>query len=121
LNNVGTRDVGRHEVRRELDPLELQIHDLGDAVNQQCLGQAGHADDQAVPADEKREQHLIDDFVLPDDQLAQLPDHLFAAVLQPISEGDIICVVQLYGSDRVVSQSVLPSGNRAGPEFVFCG
>ncbi len=32
----------------------------------------GHADDQAVAADEQRQQHLMDDLLLADDQLAQL-------------------------------------------------
>ena len=48
-------------------------------VDQQRLGQPGHADDQAVAADEERQQHLVDDVVLTDDQLLQLGDDLVAA------------------------------------------
>ena len=34
------------------------------------LARPGHADDQAVAADEERQQHQLDDVALPDDQLA---------------------------------------------------
>ena len=34
------------------------------------LARPGRADDQAVAADEQRRQHLVDDLVLPDDDLA---------------------------------------------------
>jgi hypothetical protein len=59
-------------------------------VDQQRLGQPGHADDQAVAADEQREQHLIDDLFLANDGLAQLADNLLASVIHPVREGDVI-------------------------------
>ncbi len=46
-------DVGRHQVGRELDPLELQVEDLRDRADEQRLGQARGAGDQAVPAGEQ--------------------------------------------------------------------
>ena len=43
---------------------------LGQRLDEQRLGQPGHADEQAVAAGEQRDQHLIDDLVLADDDLA---------------------------------------------------
>ena len=74
VDDVGAGDVRRHQVGRELNAVELQLEHLGQRVDQQRLGQPGHADDQAVAADEERQQHLPDHVVLPDDRLAQLGD-----------------------------------------------
>ena len=75
VEDLGAGDVGRHQVRRELDPLERQIEDLRDGLDQQRLGQSGHAGDQAMAAGEQRHQHLVDDFVLADDDLADLGEN----------------------------------------------
>ena len=64
---------------RELDPLEVEVEDVGERLDQQRLRQAGHAGDQTVAAGEQRNQHLIDDLVLPDDDLAQLGENALAA------------------------------------------
>jgi hypothetical protein len=64
-------------------------------VDQQRLGQAGHADDEAVAADEQRQQHLVDDVVLADDQLLELGDDLVAADLHPIRKRHIVRGVHL--------------------------
>ncbi len=50
LQDVGAGDVGRHQVGRELDALEREVQDLRDGADEQRLGQARHADEQAVPA-----------------------------------------------------------------------
>ena len=69
-------------------------------VDEQRLGQARHADDQAVAADEQRQQHLLDDVLLPDDQLAQLADDLIAADLHPVGQRDVIGRIQVAGPCR---------------------
>src|SRR5678815_4650092 len=74
LNDVGARDVARHQVGRELDARELEVENLGDRIDQQRLGKAGHADDETVAAGEQGEQHELDHVFLPDDQLVQLSD-----------------------------------------------
>ena len=40
----------------------------------------GHAGDQAMAAGEQRDQHLLDDFVLADDDLAELGENALAAL-----------------------------------------
>jgi hypothetical protein len=102
LDDVGAGDIRRHEVRRELDPRELEVHHLGDGVDQQGLGQAGHAHEQAVAADKKGEQDLLDDLLLAHDELPQLADDLLAPFLHAVGEGHVIRSLDLYRSDCVV-------------------
>ena len=80
VEDLGAGDVRRHQVGRELDPLEIEIEDVGERLDQQRLGQARHAGDQAVAAGEQRDQDLLDDLVLPDDDLAQLGENPLAAL-----------------------------------------
>ena len=79
VEDLGAGDVRRHQVRRELDALEVEIEDVGERLDQQRLRQARHAGDQAVAAGEQRDEHLLDDFVLPDDDLAELGENALAA------------------------------------------
>ena len=48
-------------------------------LDEQRLGKAWHAGDQAVAAAKQRHQHLVDHFVLADDHLAQFRQDLVAA------------------------------------------
>ena len=73
LDDLGAEDVGRHQVGRELDAVELQVDALGERLDQQRLGEPGHAAQQAVAAGEERDQDLADDALLADDRLGQLP------------------------------------------------
>ena len=65
-------DVGRHQVRRELDPVELEVDRLRQLLDQQGLGEPRDAAQQAVAAGEERDQDLADDALLPDDDLGEL-------------------------------------------------
>ncbi len=78
VEDLGAGDVGRHQVGRELDALEAQVEDAGERLDEQRLGQPGHAGEQAVAAGEERDEHLIDDLVLADDDLPQLLEDLLA-------------------------------------------
>jgi hypothetical protein len=40
VEHLGAGDVGRHQVGRELDPLERQVEDLRERLDEQRLGQA---------------------------------------------------------------------------------
>ncbi len=79
VEHLGAGDVGGHEVGRELDPLERQVENLRDCLDEQRLGESRHAGDQAVPAGEERDEDLIDDRILPDDDLADLGQDPLAA------------------------------------------
>ena len=68
-------DVGGHQVRSELDPLELHVQNLGDGPDHQRLRHAGHAHQQAVAAGQQHHQDLVQHFHLAHDRFAHfLPD-----------------------------------------------
>ena len=76
--------VGRDEVGRELDALELAADRLGQGLDRHGLGQAGHALDEDVAAREQRDDQPLQQVVLADDDLLDLveqPLHRGRAVL----------------------------------------
>jgi hypothetical protein len=73
---VGAGDVGRHQVRSELDALERQAQRAGQRAHQQRLGRAGHAGDQAVATHQQGDEQLLDHLVLPDDELAHFATYV---------------------------------------------
>ncbi len=72
FDDVRAGDVGGHQVRRELDALEVQAERLRDGAHHQRLRRAGQAGDQAMAADEQRDENLVEHFLLADDDLADL-------------------------------------------------
>ena len=70
LHHLGAKDVGGHQVGRELDPAELQRQGLSEGSDQQRLAQPRHALDQAVTARQEADQQLFDHSVLADHGLA---------------------------------------------------
>ena len=80
LEDFRAGDVGRHQIRRELDALEAQVQDLGDGPDEQRLRQTRHARQQAVATGEERDEHLVHGIVLPDDHLAKLGANPGAAI-----------------------------------------
>ena len=72
LDDVGAGDVARHQVGRELDPVERQVERLRHGLHHQRLGQAGHADQQGVAAAQDGGEDALDDVVLADDPLGDL-------------------------------------------------
>jgi hypothetical protein len=73
LDDVGAGDVARHQVGSELHPVEAEVERLGHGLDHQGLGQAGHADQEGVPAAQERGQDPLDHVLLPDDPLRHLP------------------------------------------------
>ena len=67
LDDIGAGDVRRHQVGCELNSGEFEIQDVRHGLNDHGLGQPGHPDDQAVPANKQRQQDLREHVFLPDD------------------------------------------------------
>ena len=89
LQHVRARDVGGHQVGRELDALEADVENSGQRADHQRLGQARHAFQQAMPAGENGGEQLLDHFALPNDDLLQFLLHqlpMLAEFLQEVSE-----------------------------------
>ncbi len=72
FQNFGAGDVGRHQVRRELDAMKFQMEDLARRADQQGFRQPGGTGDQAMPAGKQADQQLGRDFLLADDDFGQL-------------------------------------------------
>ena len=96
LQHVRAGDVRGHQVGRELDALELDVEDPGQRADHQRLGQARHADQQAVAAGEDGGEDLLDHVRLADDDLLQFFLHqpaMLAELLQHVAE------VSRFGAD----------------------
>ena len=98
LDEICSGNVRGHQVRRELNPRELQVEHARERVNEERFGEPWHADDEAVAADEERQQHLGDDVLLPDDQLAQLDEDALAPPFHALGQRK---VVGRFERDRV--------------------
>ena len=72
LEHLGADDVGRHQVRRELDPGERQVDDLRQGLQQHGLADAGDAFEEHVALGEQARDDGADQFTLADDDLADL-------------------------------------------------
>ena len=72
VDDLGAGDVGGHQVGRELDALEGQVQRLRQRGDQQRLGQARHADEQAWPRVKMAMSSSSMTSFLADDDLAQL-------------------------------------------------
>ena len=63
----------RHQVRRELDALERQVqHVCASVLTSSVLASPGTPTSSTCPLAEHGDQHLLDDLLLADDDLAQL-------------------------------------------------
>ena len=101
VEHVGAGDVRRHQVGRELNPLELHIENLSDRRDHQRLRQTGNTNQQAMPAGENRREDLLDDVGLSHDDLVQFLDHDFAVLAELVEE--LVEVGLLVGQGAVLS------------------
>ena len=76
----GADDVGGHQVGGELDAGERTADDLGEGLDGERLGDAGHAFEQHVPLGQQADQHALDQPVLADDDSLDLEDRAFQGV-----------------------------------------
>src|SRR5207245_2712327 len=76
FKNVRAGDVGRHQVRGELDAVEVELQHAGEAGNHQRLGQSRYADQQTMSPREHGRQEQFYYFVLADDDFVQLVEKL---------------------------------------------
>ena len=74
--DAGADDVGRHQVGRELHPVEVAADGLRERLDGERLGQAGHALDQHVAAGQQGYDQPFEQDVLAHDGLLDLVEHL---------------------------------------------
>ena len=70
-DDVGARDVGGHEVRRELDAAEREVERVGDEPDEGGLREARNPDEEAMAAREDRRQDQLRRVVQADDAALQ--------------------------------------------------
>jgi hypothetical protein len=73
--DIGARNIGGHQVGRELDARKGTAHALREGAGEQRFGNTGDAFDECVVAGEDHHQRLADDFVLADDHPSDLAFH----------------------------------------------
>ena len=75
FQHVAARDVARHQVGRELNAMERQVHQRRQLRNQQRLGQPRHALQNAMPAAQDADHQLLGDVLHADDHARELVAH----------------------------------------------
>ncbi len=68
--DIGAREIGRQQVRRELQAVEIALDALRQHLDGAGLGQPRRTLDQQVTVAQKRNEHAVDQVRLPDDQAA---------------------------------------------------
>jgi len=71
-DDVRADDVGRHQVRRELDAAEAKVERLGHGAHQHRLAEAGNALQERVRPGQEADERLSHELVLSDDEPADL-------------------------------------------------
>jgi hypothetical protein len=79
-----SRNVRGHQIRRELNALEDEAQRLRDGAHHQRLRGARQPGDQAMAADKKRDQDLVEHVLLPHDDLAHLAQNAVANRLKTL-------------------------------------
>ena len=69
--------------------LKLRFSAVGQGADHERLGQAGHADEQAVAAGEDGDEQFFEDVLLADDGLAQLLADAAVAVVEAFDGGQV--------------------------------
>ena len=73
-------NVAGHQVGGKLDAVEREVQRVGNGLDEQRFGQAGHAYQQAVALRKHGREHQPHHFILPHDDLADfLPQLLIGA------------------------------------------
>ncbi len=70
LQDLGAKDIGGHQVGRELDAAGIEAEHDAQRLDELGLGEAGHADEQAVAAGQQSDEHFLDDGGLAEDHRA---------------------------------------------------
>ena len=88
--------------------LDSEINRAAERPHHERLGQAGHADEQAMAAREQRHEHLVQHLALADDDLADFGENFFVRIFEA---GD--------GGQRIFFRR---GGRRRGfNNFIMCG
>jgi len=96
-DDVSAEDVGRHQIRRELHAVELQVQHRAEGADQHGLAQAGHAFEQRMAADEQAGQHTVNDLGVADDDLADLAHDPVVSLAELLDRSCIAAAEDIVG------------------------
>ncbi len=115
VEHVGTGQVGGHQVRRELDPPEVQVEGERQRADRERLGNSGDTFEERVPTGEEAYQHLAKHFFLAEDDSAKLVEDVSGAFGRAGCKGLVHgCVVWVIRRSASLASSVSsPSAPRA--------
>ena len=88
VQHLGPQDIGRHQVRRELNAVALQPHDGRQRVHKARLSQARQTDQQGMPAAEHGRQNQIHHLFLTDEAAVDAHLRLRQPLAQSLDFGD---------------------------------
>jgi len=72
VENFGAKNIGGHEIRRELDALVIEPHDGTQCFHKTRLAKAGNADQQNVTAGKQRDKSFINYLLLAEDHASDV-------------------------------------------------
>jgi len=84
VHHFRTGDIRRHQIGRELDPIEIQRQRPLQRPHEQRLGQPRHTLENAVPARKQADHQLLDHMVLADDRPGNLGADRIARLTQTL-------------------------------------
>ena len=96
LEDVGSGDIGRHEVRSKLNPLVFQVECFRDSRYQESLREAWDPDQQSVSPAEHGHQNLLNLLFLPHDHAGQFFLHPTITFMEPLYRGLVFTHVRDY-------------------------
>jgi hypothetical protein len=90
LQDVRSRDVRRHQIGRELNPIEFEVQDFREGADQKRFRQSGNADQQTMALGEQGDQNFLDDVILADNDFADFAKHAVALGSELFDFGDLV-------------------------------
>ena len=94
--NARSHQVGRHQVGRELDALEVAVKGVGQCLDRQRLGQPRHAFDQQMPLRQQGHHDALQKAVLPDHHALDLVEDLLHQHGRVVMQGRGVGTVQIH-------------------------
>src|SRR6185369_17274070 len=75
LNDVGADDIGRHQIRCELNSRRTQVQRITESLHELRLSQSRHAFQQNVPLAQDGHENVVNDVGISDNHLRDLVMH----------------------------------------------
>jgi hypothetical protein len=114
LDDLGAGDVARHQVGRELHPVERELQRLGDGLDHQRLGEARHADQEGMPARQNGGEDPVHRILLADDPAGHLRPEGGYGALEALELADVVVRGGFhYGHECLWTESRNGTPNRA--------